>query len=273
MTTTLQNLPLPGLLSLVMPAHNEAPNMPELMAMIVRTMPALAQNFEIVLVDDGSTDATAAAALEALPEELRDRLRIVRHDHKSGYGISVGDGLRAAQGDWIAFSDSDLQFDFSDFVGLARHLGTADLVTGYRHKRADHWKRSVTSGVYNILVMALYRINFRDIDCAMKIMSRSYLDSISPIVSRSATINVEMYLKAKQLGLRVRQFPVGHYERTAGERSGGKIKPILRAMKELSLLQMRIASASTAAVIVPVVTITPERPALVELHSTVQLAS
>jgi glycosyltransferase involved in cell wall biosynthesis len=230
-----------------MPAHNEAPNMPELMGMVARVLPQLAQNFEVVLVDDGSTDGTAAAARLALPEALRDRLRLVTHPHKSGYGISVGDGLRAARGDWIAFSDSDLQFDFTDFLGLATHLGEADLVTGYRRQRADHWKRSVTSGVYNVLVQVIYRIGYKDIDCAMKIMSRKYLDAISPILSRSATINVEMYLKARQLNMRVLQFPVGHYHRTAGERSGGKIKPIIRAMKELSALQSRIKASRVSA--------------------------
>jgi len=246
MSTSPMALPLPGLLSLVMPAHNEAPNMPELMAMVARVLPQLAERFEVVLVDDGSLDGTADAARSSLPEEYRDALRVITHAEKSGYGISVGDGLRAAAGDWIAFSDSDLQFDFTDFLGLATHLNEADLVTGYRQKRADHWKRSVTSGVYNILVTIMYRIRFRDIDCAMKIMSRSYLDAISPIVSRSATINVEMYLKAKQQGLRVKQFPVGHYHRTAGERSGGKIKPIIRAMKELSALQVKINAARAA---------------------------
>jgi len=245
------SLPLPGLVSLVMPAHNEAPNMSELMAMVEDVLPKLGERFEIVLVDDGSTDGTADAARNSLSTEFQEFLRIVTHEKKSGYGISVGDGLRAAHGDWIAFSDSDLQFDFQDFLNLASHLDQADLVTGYREKRADHWKRSVTSGVYNILVQVIYRIRFRDIDCAMKIMRRSYLDSITPIVSRSATINVEMYLKAKQQGLVVRQFPVGHFHRTAGERSGGKLKPVLRAIKEISLLNSKIKSANSNSAVKP----------------------
>jgi glycosyltransferase involved in cell wall biosynthesis len=246
-SNTVKQLPLPGMLSLVMPAHNEAPNMAELMTVAARVLPQLAERSEIVLVDDGSTDGTAKAAMDALPDSFKDCLHVITHAQKSGYGISVGDGLRATKGDWIAFCDSDLQFDLSDFLGLAVHLGEADLVTGYRRKRADHWKRSVTSHTYNFVVQILYQVRFKDIDCAMKIMSRSFLDAISPIVSRSATINVEMYFKARRLKRRVLQFPVGHYHRTAGERSGGKLRPIIRAIKELTVLRSRINASQAPA--------------------------
>ena len=234
---------LPGLLSLAIPAHNEAENLPGLLARCRAALPALAPDWEIVVVDDGSTDGSGDAAREAMAGE-EGRLRVVRHERKSGYGATVGDGLRAARGDFVAFMDGDGQFDPADLAQLAGLIaGGADLAGGWRIKRADPWHRSVVSKTFNFLVRLLYGIRFRDLDCGFKLMRRPVLEAVSPLIARAALINTELYFKAHRAGFKIEQTGIPHHPRLAGVRSGGRLKPILRAVRELVLLRIRLAQS------------------------------
>lgn len=232
--------PLSGVLSLVIPAHNEAANLPRVMGLALPVLAEVASDFEVVLVDDGSTDDTVAVTKEAL-EGHPGRLTVVAHAHKSGYGITVADGLRAARGDWVAFMDGDGQFDPRDLSILAGRAGRADMVTGWRIHRADPWHRSVVSLTFNVLVGLLYGVHFRDVDCGFKLMRRTVLDAASPILARSALLNTELYFKCQRSGLRVDQVGLNHHPRLAGVRSGGRLVPILRAVIELVRLRWELA--------------------------------
>ena len=222
--------PLPEL-SLVLPVHNEAENIRWLLPHLATTLPALALRYEVVVVDDGSTDGSGALAT-SLAKDLGLDLRIVRHEQKSGYGATVGDGLRAAALGYVAFTDSDGQFEVADFALLVPLLANADLVGGWREERQDAAMRSVVSWVFNTLILILYRLPYRDIDCAMKVMRREVLDSME-LRARSALINTELYYKARHAGWRIAQCPVPHHPRRAGRRSGARPRAILRAVKEL----------------------------------------
>ena len=231
---------LDGSLSLVIPAHNEAENISRVIRQCIQTLPSLAARYEIVLVDDGSTDDTVAVAQEAMGADVA-RLRVVRHPRKSGYGITVGDGLRAATGDYVAFMDGDGQFNVEDLKTLVELVGRADMATGWRKRRADPWFRLVIAGVFNLLVRLLYGLRVRDIDCGLKLMRRSVLDNAAPLLARSALLNTELYFKSLRGGFRIAQAPVPHYPRVAGVRSGGRLIPILRAMRDLVRLRIRLA--------------------------------
>jgi glycosyltransferase involved in cell wall biosynthesis len=211
----------------------------------VETLDRLADRYEVVLVDDGSTDGTSAAAHAAMGKAA-ENLRVVTHKRKSGYGITVADGLRAARGDWVAFMDGDGQFDPRDLSLLAAESTNADLITGWRKHRADPWHRSVVSGTFNILVRLLYGIRYRDVDCGFKLMRREVLDCASPLIARSALLNTELYFKSKRSGLRIAQVGLTHHPRLAGVRSGGRLIPILRAIRELVRMRLRLARDWTA---------------------------
>jgi glycosyltransferase involved in cell wall biosynthesis len=198
---------------------------------LATTLPTLAERSEIIIVDDGSSDGGGALAT-ALATELGLDLRIVRHRQKSGYGATVGDGLRAARLAYVAFTDADGQFEVADFAQLVPLLADADLVGGWREQRQDAAMRSVVSWVFNTLVLILYRLPYRDIDCAMKMMRRELLDSVD-LHARSALINTELYYKARHAGWRIAQHPVPHHPRRAGRRSGARPRAIARAIKEL----------------------------------------
>src|SRR2546422_6148111 len=136
---------LDGPLTLVIPAHNEAANMVKVMGGSVRTLSGLAPEWEIVLVDDGSTDNTVDVARRAMGADA-GRLRVIRHDAKRGYGVTVADGLRSAHTDYVAFMDGDGQFDPGDLTTLAGLMGSADLPAGWRQQRAGPRDRLVSAG-------------------------------------------------------------------------------------------------------------------------------
>jgi len=231
---------LQGKVSLVIPVHNEAANMARVIPAACLTLGQLSEDFEVVLVDDGSTDDTVAVASAEMGPQT-ERLRLVTHAHKSGYGITVADGLRAAIGDWVAFVDGDGQFDPRDLLRLAELSDGADLVAGWRIQRADPWHRSVVSGTFNVLVRLLYGISYRDVDCGFKLIRRELLQVASPILARSALLNTELYFKAQRSGLVIRQVGIEHHPRLAGVRSGGRLVPILRAVRELVRLRLALA--------------------------------
>jgi glycosyltransferase involved in cell wall biosynthesis len=227
-------------LSLIIPAHNEAPNMTKVVGSSVTILDRLAPDWEIVLVDDGSTDDTVAVARAAMGA-AGARLRVIAHDGKRGYGITVADGLRAARMGYVAFMDGDGQFDPADLQTLAGLLPTADLAAGWRRRRADPGYRLVIAGVFNVLVRTLYGVRVKDIDCGLKLMRREVLEAAAPLLARSALLNTELYFKCQRSGLRIRQVAVNHYPRVAGVRSGARLIPILRAIRDLVWLRLRLA--------------------------------
>lgn len=229
-------------LSLVLPCHNEADNLRWLLPHIAEVMPQLAERYEVVLVDDGSSDGSGSVA-RSVAEELGMELQVLRHEHKSGYGVTVADGLRATRLEYSAFTDADGQFEVADLALLIPLLERADLVGGWREERSDHAARSVVSGVFNVLLRVLYGLRVRDADCALKIMRTSFLRSID-IESKSALMNAELYIKAQRGGWRVAQVPVPHHPRQMGVRSGARPRAIARAIKELVLFRIRLARRS-----------------------------
>ena len=200
----------------------------------------LAPDWEIVLVDDGSTDDTVAVARAAMGT-ANGRLRVLSHERKRGYGITVADGLRAARMDYVAFMDGDGQFDAADLRRLVDLMSSADLAAGWRRHRADPSYRLVIAGVFNLLVRMLYGVRVRDIDCGLKLMRREVLDAAAPLLARSALLNTELYFKCGRSGLRIQQVAVNHYPRVAGVRSGARLIPILRAVRDLVWLRLRLA--------------------------------
>lgn len=230
--------PLLSSLTLVLPVHNEAENLSWLLPHAAEVLPTLAEHFELIVVDDGSTDGGGQLASE-IADRLGMELTLIRHGQKSGYGKTVGDGLRMARGDFVAFTDADGQFEIGDLALLVPLLDRADLAAGWRRERQDARARELVSWVFNTLVAILYRLPYRDVDCALKLMRREVLESLT-LEARSALINAELYYKARHAGWRIIQAPVPHHPRVAGRRSGARPRAIARAIKELLLFRLRI---------------------------------
>ena len=220
-------------LSLVFPAWNEAENLPALFESALAIGSELGVAFEIVIVDDGSADASRAL-LDAWCRR-DERIRAVHHAENLGYGAALRAGLQRARGELVFFSDADLQFDLAEIRHLLAHAGHCEIVAGYRAPRRDPWLRRIIAAVWGALVRALFDLPVRDIDCAFKIFHRSVLEAI-PIRSVGAFINTEMLVRARAAGFRIRQVPVSHRRRRSGRQTGARPRVILRALVELAQL-------------------------------------
>ncbi len=222
--------------SLVLPAHDEAANIAEVITGARRVLERVADVHEIVVVDDGSRDATASIA-SGLPG-----VRVVRHAQNLGYGAALRSGFRAARLPWIAFMDADLQFDPEDLARLLDAAEGVDIVAGYRAPRRDPLPRRILGSVWTAVVCVLFRLRVRDVDCALKLFRKQVLDAL-PLESSGACINAEILARAHAHGFRVRQIPVRHLARPAGRSSGADPRVIARALRELVALRRKLRSS------------------------------
>lgn len=227
---------LPGLTAFV-PVHDEVENLPGVVAGLLAVLPSVAERWELLVVDDGSRDGTAAVA-DAIARR-HPHVRVVRHAHNRGYGAALRTGLLAARHDAIFWMDGDGQFDPRDLVRLAAAFDGADAVVGWRERRADPWRRRLNTAGWNWLVGTLFRLPVRDVNCAFKLVRRDALAGVDPEAS-GAMISAELLARMVQRGCAIVEMPVTHLPRRAGTPSGAAPRVVLRAFVELVRLARRL---------------------------------
>ncbi|MEO5705276.1 MAG: glycosyltransferase family 2 protein [Candidatus Limnocylindrales bacterium] len=229
-------------LSYFFPAHNEAANLAGLVEEALVTLPTLAEEFEILIVDDGSKDATPALADElaaAHPE-----VRAVHHPVNLGYGAALRSGFAAARFDYLAFTDGDRQFTVADLGRLIERLqaGAADAVVGYRIQRADPLVRTVYARLYRLANRIFFGLKVKDVDCACKLFRRAALAGVA-VESGGAFFSAELLIKLRARGRRIDEVGVPHYPRTAGSPTGAKPQVVFRAVRDFWALRLRLWAA------------------------------
>jgi len=229
-------------LSYFFPAHNEAANLRELVEEALATLPSLAETFEVVIVDDGSRDATPQIADELAAAD--PRVRAVHHPKNLGYGAALRTGFASARHDLIAFTDGDRQFKVADIGRLiARYAdGGAQAVVGYRIRRADPFVRTLYARAYRLANRIFFGLAVTDVDCACKLFPRDALRGIS-VESGGAFFSAELLIKLRAAGRTVVEVGVPHYPRTAGSPTGAKPGVILRAVRDFWALRLRLLAA------------------------------
>jgi dolichol-phosphate mannosyltransferase len=200
-------------LSLIIPAYNEAAGIGAAIAEADTALAALGTPYEILVVDDGSTDGTAAAAADAA--RGRPNVRILRHGENRGYGAALHTGFAAARHDRVAFTDADCQFHLADLGSLLCLTDRHALAVGYRVGRQDPWPRRFFSWGYNVLTRALLGTGVRDCDCALKVFRRDALGRLMPQAA-GFFVNTEMLTRARLLHLDVAEVAVRHRPRRHG---------------------------------------------------------
>jgi hypothetical protein len=228
---------LPGSLSLVLPAHNEAENIEIVLRRALDVLPTYTDTFEIIVVNDGSRDQTGPI-IDRMSAEDRC-VRAVHHKVNRGYGGALKSGFSASTGDYVMFMDSDRQFDIADIQLLTPFVPTHDIVAGFRMERSDPIHRRINAEIFNIAVRILFGVHMRDLDCAFKIFRGDQLRTLS-LTTSGALINAEMQAKLRRQGATLQQVGVPHYPRVAGTATGGSARVILRAMKEIIVLWVRM---------------------------------
>ena len=208
-------------LSYFFPAHDEAENIEALVEEALRDLDIIAERFEIIAVDDGSTDGTGPIA-DRLAAAHPEVVRVVHHPHNLGYGAAVRSGLAAARYPLVCFTDGDRQFRVADLARLTARLRerggpdrTPDVVAGYRIERADPAIRLAYARVYRAALRLFFGLGVRDPDCACKLFRREALEDVN-VESGGAFLSAELLIKIGQRGGRIVEQGVPHYPRTAG---------------------------------------------------------
>lgn len=233
-------------LSYFFPAHNEAANLRGLVEEALVTLPDLADAFEVVIVDDGSRDATPHIADELAATD--SRVRVVHHAKNLGYGAALRSGFGAARHDLLAFTDGDRQFRVADLGRLIAQYqaGGSDVVVGYRIKRADPLVRTLYAKAYRLANRVFFGLRITDVDCACKLFRRDALTDIN-VESGGAFFSAELLIKLRASGRRVTEVGVPHYARTAGSPTGAKPAVVFRAMRDFWQLRLRLWAAPSRA--------------------------
>lgn len=220
---------LPESISAVLPAFNEQ----RIIATTARrTRAALAESgfheFEVIVVDDGSIDATRAEA-ERVARELPE-VRVVYHDTNRGYGAALRTGFEAAQGRAIFLMDSDGQFDPCEIQRLLDHWDGHTVVCGYRAHRSDPLSRRLSNRAFFTIVNMRLGHTARDVNCAFKLFPRTLGCDLE---SDGALISTELLLRARSAGYRIVDVPVSHAPRLTGKATGSNPRVVARAFREL----------------------------------------
>ena len=207
--------PRPPGLSIFFPAYNDSGTIASMVIRAVQAASALTPDYEVIIVNDGSTDATAQIADELA--RTYPNVRVVHHAKNCGYGGALQTGFRSATKDLIFYTDGDAQYDPGELSELwSRMTPDADLVNGYKISRSDPLHRIVLGRIYHHVVRAMFGLTVRDVDCDFRLMRRSIFERIQ-LEKTSGVICLEMMKKIHDAGFRIVEVPVHHYHRAFGK--------------------------------------------------------
>ena len=203
----------PGL-SVFFPAYNDSGTIASLVIAALHTARRLTPDFEVIVVNDGSVDATAEIADELA--RTYPEVRVVHHERNRGYGGALRTGFAAATRELVFYTDGDAQYDPGELTQLWEALREdVDLVNGYKISRSDPLHRIVIGRIYHHTVKLLFGLKVRDVDCDFRLMRRSIFERVV-LEKNSGVICLEMMKKIQDAGFRIAEVPVHHYHRAYG---------------------------------------------------------
>lgn len=216
------------------PAYNDGGTIPSMVLLALNTLPQLTDDYEVVVVNDGSQDYTAEVLAELAARY--ERVRVITHAHNGGYGAALRTGFAQAAKDWIFYTDGDAQYDPREMLQLAAALRPdVDIVNGYKIVRHDPLHRILIGRLYHYLVRFVFGLPLRDTDCDFRLFRRSLL-ARAPLESDSGTIALELVKKFQDAGARFAEVPVHHYHRAYGKSQFFNFRRLARTAAQLTRL-------------------------------------
>jgi glycosyltransferase involved in cell wall biosynthesis len=207
-------------------------------------LPTLSHDYEVIIVNDGSTDRTSLIADEL--ERDSPFVSVVHHARNAGYGFALRSGFAHASKELIFYTDGDGQYDTGDLPKLWERLtDDIDVVNGFKLKRADTATRRILGGVYNQFVHLLFRLPVRDVDCDFRLIRRERMQQIE-LASASGAICVELIAKLQRAGCRFDEVGVHHLPRTNGRSQFFTVRRIIATMIELVGLRFHLSQPPAA---------------------------
>ena len=234
------------------PAYNDQHTIEGIIRTAAEEISKVTDDFEVLVVDDGSKDETSSI-LDRLARELAF-LRVIHHEKNLGYGAALISGFTHARKDLIFYTDGDGQYDVREIHNLLARLGpNIDLVNGYKVKRSDPWYRVWIGSGYRVAMRAAFRLSIRDVDCDFRLFRRYVFETIK-LESRSGVICVEMAKKFERAGFRMVEVPVSHYPRMHGRSEFFRVRHLFFTLNGLFriwwnlVVSHRVATWKTVAV-------------------------
>lgn len=245
-----------GGLTVFFPAYNDAGTIASMVIGAVLTARRITDDFEVVVVNDGSQDATG----EVLDElaTMCPALRVVTHPRNHGYGAALRTGFASATKEFVFYTDGDAQYDPRELADLwARMRPGVDLVNGYKISRSDPLHRIIAGRLYHQTVKLLFGLRVRDVDCDFRLMRRAIFDRIQ-LGKSSGVICLELMKKVQDLGYRIVEAPVHHFHRAYGRSQFFNLPRIARTLFDILHLWVALVWRKTHLQ----ATETPDEPAV-----------
>jgi glycosyltransferase involved in cell wall biosynthesis len=218
-------------ISAFFPAYNDLDSIGKIVDRMARLLPKLAEDYEVVVVDDGSMDGTADL-LRTLARRYRF-LKVIHHGVNRGYGAALITGFANCSKELIFYTDGDGQYNVEELALLLNAFRPdIDVVTGYKLRRADPGYRIILGFVYRHLMRILFRLQVKDVDCDFRLFRRNILEKIQ-LSCDSGVICIEMMKKFQTLGCRIVEVPVHHYQRCSGTSQFFRFKHLQRVFIQL----------------------------------------
>jgi len=227
-------------LSLFFPTYNEEENIKKVVLDAKKVLERVAITWEILIVNDGSYDKTKEVAVNLAKKDKR--IRVINHSINKGYGGALKTGFKNSSYEWVSFTDSDGQFDFSEiskFIGKQK-AESADLVLGYRIKRADSFIRRAGAFIWFLIPRILWGLNVADYSCGFKLIKKGVFNSVQPLIGEEKVTQIEMLVKAKKLGFKFAEVGVHHYPRRFGKQTGADLKVVIKSFIDLFKLWQQL---------------------------------
>jgi len=229
-------------LSVFFPCYNEEKNIKNTIDKTIPVLNKTVARWEIILINDGSKDNTAQV-LEEIKKEYPNQIKIITHNPNRGYGAALKSGLYNAKYQWIAFTDADGQFDFTEVTKLIekQQKTQADVVIGYYLARQVSKAAIITSKIWELIVFLLFGLHVTDIDCGFKLINKQVIETIPKLeAERGAFISSEFLIKSKKAGFKIVEVGVHHYPRLEGKATGRSFKVIIKSFSDLFKLWVKI---------------------------------
>lgn len=224
-------------LSLFFPCFNDSKTIAGLVEQAYAMAPEYAWNFEVIVVDDGSTDESLGI-LNGLKARYPG-FRVISHERNKGYGGALASGFKAVSHDFVFYTDGDAQYSLEDlpaFVNLA--LGGAVWVNGYKIKRHDSWLRGFLGAVYNQTVKFFMGIKLRDMDCDFRLFQTKLVREIK-LTFQSGAVCAQMVSQLEKQGAKAAELPVKHYARPYGSSQFFNFKSLAETLRDILKLILR----------------------------------
>lgn len=225
-------------ISAVFPAYNDAGTIPSMVLTALIALRQVTDDYEVIVTNDGSKDATGAV-LQELAARFPE-LRVVTHETNKGYGCALRSGFAAASKDWVFYTDGDAQYNPLEMPKLAEALHEGiDIVNGYKISRNDSWYRILIGRIYHHIVKLAFGFKLRDVDCDFRLIRRDIFDRV-PLESQTGTICLEMVKKFQDAGYTFAEVPVNHYHRSYGKSQFFRPKHLWTTFRHLSQLWWKL---------------------------------